>query len=184
MKKVLVPIAEGFEEIEAITIIDVLRRGGIEVLVAGIGSLEIKGANGIIIKTDEVLSENISVEMLDMVVLPGGWGGTNILAENKIVQNLLKEMDNSQKMIGAICAAPFALKQAGVLKNSWTCYPSVEKQIGEDGYQTDKKVILDSNVMTSRGPATAIYFAIEIVRKLVGDQTADELYSGLLVNSI
>ena len=119
-----------------------------------------------------------------MVVLPGGWGGTNILAENKIIQNLLKEMDNSQKMIGAICAAPFALKQAGVLKNNWTCYPSVEKQIGEAGYQTDKKVVVDSNVMTSRGPATAIYFAIEIVRKLVGNQTADELYAGLLVNFI
>ena len=184
MKKVLVPIAEGFEEIEAVTIIDVLRRGGIDVLVAGINSLEVKGANGIVIKTDEVLNENISAEILDMVVLPGGWGGTNILAENKIIQNLLKEMDNSQKMIGAICAAPFALKQAGVLKNNWTCYPSVEKQIGEAGYQTDKKVVVDSNVMTSRGPATAIYFAIEIVRKLVGNQTADELYAGLLVNFI
>ena len=184
MPRVLVPIATGFEEIEAVTIIDVLRRGGIDVLVAGINSLEVKGANGIVIKTDEVLNENISAEMLDMVVLPGGWGGTNILAENKIIQNLLKEMDNSQKMIGAICAAPFALKQAGVLKNNWTCYPSVEKQIGEAGYQTDKKVVVDSNVMTSRGPATAIYFAIEIVRKLVGNQTADELYAGLLVNFI
>ena len=182
MSRVLVPIAKGFEEIEAVSIIDVLRRANIEVLVLGVDAQEVEGANGIVLKTDGVLDESISVDDLDMIVLPGGWGGTNILAQHPLVQNLLKQMDQKGKNIGAICAAPFALNQAGVLKQNYTCYPSVEEQIKKEGYSSDKKVVVDQNVLTSRGPGTAMCFGIEIVKQLVGKDSANELKEGLLAN--
>jgi len=181
--KVLVPLANGFEEIEAVTIIDVLRRAEIEVLVASLGEESlVKGANGITIQAD-VDIKSIDSKQLDMIVLPGGWDGTYALADDDNVQRILKEMDVAGKNIGAICAAPFALNKAGVLKQNYTCYPSVEEQIREDGYQGDKAMVVeDSNVMTSRGPATAICFALEIVKKLKGDESYEMLKNGLLAN--
>ena len=176
MSRVLVPIAKGFEEIEAVSIIDVLRRAEIEVFVASLdGKSLVKGANGITIETDlEVKSVN--ADEIDMIVLPGGWDGTYALADDENVQKILKEMNAKGKNIAAICAAPFALNAAGVLKQNFTCYPSVEEQIRQEGYQGDKAMIVeDGNVMTSRGPGTAICFALQIVKTLVGD----EVYSGL-----
>jgi 4-methyl-5(b-hydroxyethyl)-thiazole monophosphate biosynthesis len=182
MSKVLVPLASGFEEIEAVTIIDVLRRAEIEVLVASLDENSlVKGANSITVQTDLNIKD-ITIDELDMIVLPGGWDGTYALADNIYIQNILKEMDKRGKNIGAICAAPFALNKAGVLKQNYTCYPSVEQQINKDGYQGDKqKVIEDENIMTSRGPATAIYFALAIIKKLKGDKIYNTLKDGLLV---
>jgi protein deglycase len=180
MSTVLVPLAPGFEEIEAVSIIDVLRRAGIEVIAASIDrQSSVCGANGISILTEKSV-EDISSDLIDMIVLPGGWGGTKILAENIKVQSLLKEMDEKGKKIGAICAAPFALDQAGVLKNSYTCYPSVEEQIKNKGYKASQKVVFDQNIITSRGPATAICFALEIVGVLEGNQMKQTLKEGLL----
>jgi protein deglycase len=180
MSTVLVPLAPGFEEIEAVSIIDVLRRAGIEVIAASIDrQSSVCGANGISILTEKSV-EDISSDLIDMIVLPGGWGGTKILAENIKVQSLLKEMDEKGKKIGAICAAPFALDQAGVLKNSYTCYPSVEEQIKNKGYNASQKVVFDQNIITSRGPATAICFALEIVGVLEGNQMKQTLKEGLL----
>jgi len=181
MSKVLVPIAEGFEEIEAISIIDVMRRAGIEVIM---GSLDehplVKGANGITVQTDRPIA-GLSADDLDMIVLPGGWGGTKALAHDAGVQSLLKEMDNAGKNIGAICAAPFALDAAGVLKEGYTCYPSVEEQIKTAGYQGSKHAVIETeNVMTSRGPGTAICFGLAIVKKLVGEEAYEGLRGGLL----
>ncbi len=181
MTTVLVPIAKGFEEIEAVTIIDVLRRAQIEVLVASLDhEALVQGANGIVIETD-VEIKNVYTDILDMIILPGGWDGTYALADDANVQRILKEMDAKGKNIAAICAAPFALNAAGVLKQNFTCYPSVEEQIREDGYQGDKSMIVeDENVMTSRGPGTAICFALEIVKKLKGEETYQALKAGLL----
>ena len=181
MPKVLVPIAKGFEEIEAVSLIDVMRRAGIEVLVASLdNNSEVEGANKITIKTD-LHVKSIKASDLDMIVLPGGWGGTYILAEDENVQRLLKEMDQNNQPIGAICAAPFALNAAGVLKDNYTCYPSVEEQIRLDGFQGDKKqVVQDANIMTSRGPGTAICFGLAIVRKLMGEESYLGLKEGLL----
>ena len=181
MAKVCVPLAEGFEEIEAISLIDVMRRGGIEVVVAGVDKELVTGANGITVKADADIKE-VKVDDLDMVVLPGGWGGTHILAENESVQQLLREMKEKDKIVGAICAAPFALKQAGVLNDRYTCYPSVEEQIGTDGYTDKEKVVIDGNVMTSRGPGTSICFGLAIVRKLVGEDVYEQLKGGLLAD--
>jgi 4-methyl-5(b-hydroxyethyl)-thiazole monophosphate biosynthesis len=181
MPRVLVPIATGFEEIEAVCIIDVMRRAGIDVIMGSLDeTLLVKGANGITVQADRCL-DGMTADELDMIVLPGGWGGTNALAEDVNVQNLLKEMDAKGKNIGAICAAPFALYTAGVLKEGYTCYPSVEEQISVKGYQGDKKAVVQSgNIMTSRGPATAICFGLAIVKKLVGDEAYQGLRGGLL----
>lgn len=181
MATVLVPLAEGFEEIEAVSLIDIMRRGGIEVMVRSLGEeLEVTGANGIVVKAEDTIYD-ITVDQIDMVVLPGGWGGTNLLAEDENVQSLLKAMDAKGKDIGAMCAAPFALNAAGVLKHNYTCYPSVEEQIRLEGYQGDKKqVVQDGNVMTSRGPGTAICFALQIIKRLVGEETYTQVREGVL----
>jgi 4-methyl-5(b-hydroxyethyl)-thiazole monophosphate biosynthesis len=180
-KKVLVPLAKGFEEIEAVSIIDVLRRAEIDVVVAALSDeMLVQGANGITIKVDAKVAD-FSADELDMVVLPGGWDGTHALADDANVQKLLQDMDAKGKNIGAICAAPFALSKAGVLKENYTCYPSVEEQIREEGYQGDKSMVVeDANVMTSRGPATALCFALEIVKKLEGEEKYNTLREGLL----
>jgi len=181
MSKVLVPLAGGFEEIEAVSIIDVLRRAEVEVLIGSLTQeMLVRGANGITIQAD-VEVKNISADTLDMVVLPGGWDGTYALADDENVQNLLREMDAKGKHIGAICAAPFALNRAGVLKEHYTCYPSVEEQIRQEGYEGDKAMVVeDANVMTSRGPATALCFGLAIVKKLKGEATYKALKEGLL----
>jgi 4-methyl-5(b-hydroxyethyl)-thiazole monophosphate biosynthesis len=182
-KKVLVPLAKGFEEIEAVSIIDVLRRAEIGVLVASLSAdMLVKGANGITIQAD-VEIKDISADEVDMIVLPGGWDGTYALADDANVQNFLREMDKKGKNIGAICAAPFALNKAGVLKENYTCYPSVEEQIRKEGYQGDSAMVVeDGNVMTSRGPATALCFALKIVKKLKGEETYKALKEGLLAS--
>ncbi len=183
MPKVMVPLGTGFEELEAVALIDVMRRAGIEVRVASVkGEREVTGANGITLCCDGAASE-LSADDMDMIVLPGGWGGTNVLAEDAHIQSLLKAMDAEGKMIGALCAAPFALHTAGVLKPNYTCYPSVEEQIRAEGFQGDKaQVVTDGNVMTSRGPGTALCFALQIVKRLVGEESYAQLKAGLLAD--
>ena len=179
--KVLVPLAKGFEEIEAVSIIDILRRAEIEVLVASLNKeVLVQGANGISLQTDYQVKD-VSANELDMIVLPGGWDGTYVLADDENVQKLLKEMDSKGKNIAAICAAPYALNKAGVLKSKYTCYPSVEEEIQKDGYQGDANMVVeDENIMTSRGPATAICFALSIVKKLQGEDVYKSIKSGVL----
>ncbi len=183
MRKVLVPLANGFEEIEAVSIIDVLRRAEIEVLVVSLDDkAQVKGANGITIIADMKIQQ-VVIDELDMIILPGGWDGTYALADDANVQNILKQMDVKGKNIAAICAAPFALHKAGVLKHNYTCYPSAEEQIREEGYLGDKMMVVeDGNVMTSRGPATAICFALQIVKKLKGEEQYLALKAGLLAD--
>ena len=182
MSKVLVPLACGFEEIEAVSIIDVLRRAEIEVLVASLDNdMLVQGTNNITIQTD-LNVKDVSTDELDMIVLPGGWDGTHALADDTNVQRLLREMDAKGKNIAAICAAPFALNKAGVLKEKYTCYPSVQEQIRQEGYMGDTSMVVeDENVMTSRGPGTAICFGLAIVRKLKGEEIYKSLKEGLLV---
>lgn len=183
MASVLIVLAEGFEEIEAVSLIDIMRRGGIEVTSAYLDgeftSDLVVGANGITIQADTSL-KNVIVDDFDMIVLPGGWGGTNHLAENTKTQALLKEFKASDKFVGAMCAAPYALHVAGVLNHNYTCYPSVEEQIRLDGYTDSQKVVKDGKVITSRGPATAICFGLAIVRELVGEESYQAVKEGTL----
>jgi len=182
MKTILVPIATGFEEIEAVNLIDVLRRASIKVIVASVGKkLEVQGANGMVIVADRFL-DGITSDDIDMVLLPGGWGGTDILATDEKVQNLLKDMNNKNKDISAICAAPYALNSAGVLSQKFTCYPSVEEKIRLEGYDSNSKVVEDGNIITSRGPGTAICLGLYIVKKYQGEEVYNSLKAGLLAD--
>ncbi|MDY0116556.1 MAG: DJ-1/PfpI family protein [Sulfurimonadaceae bacterium] len=181
-KKVLVPLATGFEEIEAVSIIDVLRRGEIEVIIAHIGETKfVKGAHGIAIETDCDIN-TLSVDDIDMIVLPGGWDGTLALINNAKVTEILQDMDKKNKAIGAICAAPLALHKAGVLKHNYTCYPSIEAEIRLDGYNDTAMVVEDDNVMTSKGPVTAMCFGLSIVKKLAGEEKYKTVKAGLLAD--
>ena len=148
MAKILVPIANGFEEIEAVSIIDICRRAGIEVVTAGVEDKVLIGAHNIKIEMDKKIDEVKSSDF-DMIVLPGGLPNAFTLAEDKDVQRLLKEFEEKNKKIGAICAAPYALHKAGVLNQNYTCYPSFEKKIKDDGYHDDKNVVTDNNVITT-----------------------------------
>jgi len=181
MPKVLVPLAKGFEEIEAVSMIDIMRRGGLEVVVAALDdNMDVEGANGIVVKAERSIA-GLSADDIDMIALPGGWDGTYALADDANVQALLKAMDEKGKNIGAICAAPFALKKAGVLKETYTCYPSVEEQIKQEGYQGDRsQVVQTENVMTSRGPGTAICFGLQIVKRLMGEENYNAVREGTL----
>jgi len=180
MSNLLIPISNGFEEIEAITIIDVCRRANIKVVIAGIESLEIIGSHGIKIISDEII-EKVSSDDFDMIVLPGGLPNAFTLADNEKVQSLLKEFKNKNRKIGAICAAPYALFTAGVLKNAYTCYPGFHSNITHDGYKSDDTVVVDRNITTSQGPSTAMAFALSLVEQLCSKETAQKLASDLLL---
>ncbi len=183
MASVLLPLAKGFEELEAVALCDVMRRGGIDVRLAYIedelhGDL-VTGANGITIKAD-ISVNNVIVDDFDMMVLPGGWGGTYALAENARVQELLREF-KEKKIVGAMCAAPYALKKAGVLGEKYTAYPGAVEEIDHPGYVSDQKVVEDGNVITSQGPGTAVCFGLAIVKRLVGEETAQQIKEGMLL---
>jgi len=179
MPKMLVPLAEGFEEIEAITVIDVCRRGGIDVTIAGVTGMTIKGGQGIEVAAD-CLIDSVDINSYDMITLPGGLAGTLVLSESENVQSILKQMKEQGKYIGAICAAPLALHTADVLNKDFTCYPSIENQIRLDGYHHDQSTIIDGKVMTSQGVGTAIDFALKIVRQLQGESSFKDLKESIL----
>jgi len=181
MAKILVPLASGFEEIEAVSIVDVVRRSNIEVVIAAMdNNLLVKGANGISVEAN-VNIQSLDIKEFDMIVLPGGWDGTDILAQNKTVQEMLKYMKKN-KQIAAICAAPYALHKAGVLNHNYTCYPGAQDKIRLDGYHKDDSIVIDSNVITSRGPGTALCLGLEIVKQLDSIETYNALKDGLLAN--
>jgi len=184
MASVLLPLAKGFEELEAVALIDVMRRGGIDVRIAYIedeihGAM-VLGAHGIIIQADTSINNVISDDF-DMMVLPGGWGGTHALAEHARVITLLQEFKET-KSVGAMCAAPFVLKKAGVLGDNYTCYPSAKDEINHPGYRDDMKVVTDGNVMTSKGPGTAVCFGLAIVERLVGKESMQSVKDGMLLD--
>lgn len=181
MAKVLVIISTGFEEIEAVSIIDILRRAQIEVVIATINDILTVGANGIVIQANQYLKDLKEVNQFDMVVLPGGAQNTENLATSTLVKDTLKKMKNEEKFIGAICAAAYALHEANVLNDTYTCYPSFEKKIDSATYTKDEKVVIDKKVITSQGPATAMQFALELVKVLKGEELYKKIKDGLLV---
>jgi 4-methyl-5(b-hydroxyethyl)-thiazole monophosphate biosynthesis len=179
MPTVLVPLLPGFEEIEAITIIDVLRRAEVNVRVGSSRIGPVKGAHEIDVVADTAL-EDVASEHLDMIVLPGGMPGASHLARDPIVQRLVKELAAAGKFTCAICAAPMALAAAGVHRGKRvTCYPGFEDKL-EGGTHVAERVVVDGTVVTSRGPATALEFALTLVELLRGKGVRGELARGLL----
>lgn len=180
--KVLVFLATGFEEIEAISIIDVLRRAEIDTNVVSIEKkLEVSGAHGIKIVADALIEEQQENNPV-MLVLPGGMPGTTNLDNHSGLKALLKAHFEAGKSIAAICAAPLILGKLGMLKGKKvTCYPSFESYL--DGANVlDATVVKDGNIITGKGPAYAIEFALALVADLKGEPLAQEVAAGLLVN--
>lgn len=177
---VYVHLAEGFEEIEAFTVVDLLRRAGIETETVSVtGKLPVTGAHGIDVIAD-VLFDDASYGSCEMIVLPGGLPGATNLDGHDGLREKLYSFNNQEKWIAAICAAPLVLGHAGILKGKKaTCYPGFEKEL--DGAEISPgNVVSDKKVITSRGPATAMDFALKIVSELKGKEAADEVAAGLL----
>jgi 4-methyl-5(b-hydroxyethyl)-thiazole monophosphate biosynthesis len=180
MKSVAVLLAPGFEEIEAITVVDVLRRADIQVTVAGLSEGEITGSHQITVRPDRLLDE-IRPEDFDMVVLPGGLPGTDHLREDPRVIAFLQDMARAGKHTCAICAAPTVLKAAGVAEGkALTSHPIVQEDLKGFDYRQDR-VVIDGSVVTSRGAGTAMEFALELVRILAGPEKADLLAQLMIV---
>lgn len=183
-KKALIILAEGFEEIEAVTVIDVLRRAGISVTVAGLSALQVKASRGVVIVAEKKLDE--VAEDFDALILPGGSTGAANLAASKELGSLIKSMDRDNKIIAAICAAPsVVLEPLGILKGrSVTGYPGMTENFGKDTKYKEDSVVVDGNIITSRGPATALLFALAIVEKLAGKEVSEKVKRATLaVNS-
>ena len=174
-KKVLVVLANGFEDIEGVAPVDVLRRAGVEVVVAGLDKAEIKSARGLQIIADKKLEDN--EEEFDAVILPGGAQGAENLAKSAVVRKLITRMNEKGKIIAAICASPaVVLAPAGILScKKATCYPGEEKKFQIDTEFIDDEVVVDGNIITSKGPGTAILFGLKLTEILMGKDVADSV---------
>ena len=180
MSKVLVPLAEGFEELEAVTIIDLLRRAGVDVVVAGLVDGPIKASRGVFVLADMSLDEALKQDY-DMVVLPGGAAGSDNLNADQRIHKLLKQMADSERFTAAICAAPKVLARAGVLGGrKVTAYPgTLDSSVGGDFVDSGDAVVVDGKVVTSRGPGTAMDFALTLITQLEGITQRDAVEAQL-----
>ena len=178
MKRMLVPLAEGFEELEAVTIIDMLRRADIEVVVAALAGRLVTGSHGIALSADATLDE-VSGQDFDMIALPGGMPGAANLMDDLRVAGIVRRLHNDGRHVAAICAAPMVLAAAGVLGNRRaTSFPGfLDRSTGLT--LVDDPVVIDGRVITSRGPGTALDFALELVAQLSGPDTRRKIESQL-----
>lgn len=179
MVRVLVPLAQGCEELEAVTVIDLLRRAGIEVITAGLVAGPVRASRGTVLLPDATLDEVLH-DAFDMIVLPGGMPGSEHLRNDARVIGLLRDMAAAGKYTAAICAAPMALHAAGLLEGKHaTSFPGVLDQLpGKHHYGTDA-VLVDGKIVTSRGPGTAMDFALTLVELLAGKARRDAVESSL-----
>ena len=181
MARVLVPLAPGCEELEAVTVIALLRRAGIEVISAGLDTGPIKASRGVVLLADTTLDEALKHDY-DMVVLPGGGPGADRLDHDPRIESLLKKMAKGGKYTAAICAAPKVLARVGLLTGKRaTSYPGFVDKMQLPGvtYLSDA-VVQDGNVITSRGPGTAMDFALHLVEVLAGSAKRAEVEAGLV----
>ncbi len=181
MAKVLLPLAQGCEELEAVTIIDLLRRAGIEVVTAGLQPGIVKASRGTQLVPDTTL-DTVLRDEFDMIVLPGGMPGAQHLKEDARIIGLLKKMAEQGKYTAAICAAPAVLAEAGLLAGRRaTSYPGFLDKIEVPGmaYLKDA-VVKDGKILTSRGPGTAMDFALALIEALSGKARRDEVEAGLV----
>ncbi len=174
--KAVVLLADGFEEVEAITPVDLLRRAGIQVDVVGVSNRDVIGSHGIRLTTDITLDEMEDSKLPDVIILPGGMPGTTNLASDADVEHLLRRQAQDGRLIAAICAAPvLVLGAKGLLKGRrFTCFPGLESH-PHDGKWEDARVVCDGSLITSRGPGSAAEFSIAIIRHFLGNQAAEDV---------
>jgi len=178
MASVLVPLAQGCEELEAVTVVDLLRRAGINVVTAGLDNQPVRASRGTVLVPDMTLDEALNQEY-DMVVLPGGLPGADHLDGDPRIRGLLKEMADSDRYTAAICAAPKVLASTGLLEGKQvTSFPGALDAFDGLDYLTSP-VVQDGKLITSRGPGTAMDFALTLIENLVGKDRRDEVEAGL-----
>ena len=180
-KTALVILAEGFEELEAIAPIDVLRRAGIRVTLAGVDSRIVPSSREIGIHADALLKD--IQDLPDAVILPGGLPGATNLSKSEEVSKLIKKMNAAGKLVAAICAAPaVVLAPLGILDGKKaTCYPGCESDFAPTTVHSQERVVVDGNIITSQGPGTALEFALVIAARLAGQEMADTVRSKMLI---
>lgn len=180
--KLIIFLADGFEEVEALTVVDYLRRIGIDIDTVSVNEeLKVKGAHDIEVVVDKKIEDIKDMNKYAGIVIPGGMPGATNLRDNDRVIELVKQANKEEKMIAAICAGPIVLDRAGVIKGkNVTSFPGFEDDLKEANYKEDI-VVRDGNIITSRGPYLAVDFAIEIVRYLDRDKV-DRLKESILYN--
>ncbi|PHR30098.1 MAG: DJ-1 family protein [Desulfotalea sp.] len=175
-KKVLVPLAAGFEMVEALSVVDVFRRAGVHVdLVAVADELQVISSHGVPVLTDKYISDCTDVQY-DLIVLPGGIPGAEILAASQPLAQLLRKQNDAGRFYAAICAAPaLVLGSQGLLdgKNA-TCHPVFAEQLPSQQY-TDQSVVVDKNCITARGAGASIEFSLKLLEVLIGEDKRDEV---------
>lgn len=180
--RILVPLAEGFEEIETVTVVDVLRRAELDVTLAGLQPGPCRGSRGIVVTGDVCLDE---IDPLDYeaIVLPGGMGGTLAMAEHAGLLEALRTFRSQDRWLAAICAASLVLDRAGVAEGTpITAHPSVHGQLGAN-LQPEPRVLQSGRLITSQGPGTAMEFALELVSAWAGPAKSAELARAMVVAS-
>jgi len=182
MKRVLIPLAEGFEDIEALTVIDVLRRGEVEVVTASVsGKREVRSAHGVVMHADAPFDKAQEAEY-DAIVLPGGGKGTEGLKSSEAVLERLRRQHEEGRLICAICAAPTVLVAAGVLdvETHVTCYPTCQGEL--DRPWVPAPVVADGLFITGQAPGSAMLFAFVVLQALVGDEIAHIVAEGMVTD--
>ena len=180
MATVLVPLAQGVEELEAVTVIDLLRRAGIEVVTAGLDETPVKASRGTVLLPDTTLERALARDY-DMLVLPGGQPGATHLENDKRLLALIQKMARANRYTAAICAAPKVLARAGVLEGKRaTSFPgALDPAHWPQVRMENRAVVTDGKVITSRGPGTAMDFALELIALLAGKEKRDQVEAGL-----
>ncbi len=179
MASALIVLADGFEEIEAVAVIDILRRAQIETTVAGLDKLKITSARQVKIETDALLDE-VTHHVFDVIILPGGEPGTTNLQQSQTLKDLLLKQASQKRLVAAICAAPRILDQIGLLDGKKaTSFPGTKPEMKSCDYQ-EARVVEDGQIITSRGPGTAMEFGFKLVERLKSPQLASSLKEKML----
>ena len=184
MAKVCVCLADGFEEVEGLTVVDILRRADQDVCMASVhGRLSVEGAHGIKVEADCTI-ERVDFSKMDMLVLPGGMPGTKNLGACSLLTGQLSNFYKEGKIIGAICAAPSILGDLGLLEGKRAaCYPGFENRL-RGASVTTERVAVDGNIITSRGAGTAIPFALALAGMLAGEEKAQEIKESIIYGHV
>ena len=182
-KKALLILALGFEEIEAIACIDILRRADLQVTLAGLNGTRVESSRGVTITSDKRLNE--VNDDFDACILPGGMPGAKNLSESQKVTSILNKMNQEKKLIAAICASPaIILAPLGIIDNKTaTCYPGMQNNFNSSTTYKKDKVVIDENIITSRGPGTALDFALKIVEYLEGKAISEKVKKDIIYDA-
>lgn len=181
MSKVLIPLTDGFEDIEAVSVIDVLRRGGVEVVTASVtSSPEVTSAHGIVMKADALI-DAVAAEPYDAIILPGG-PGAGSLVESEVLVGQLRRQKEERRLICAICAAPVVLTDLGLVDQGvhLTCYPSCMMDL--DRPSANVPCVEDDSVITGQAPGSALLFALVILKRLLGETVARKVARGMVTD--